>query len=53
LFHHRLFEPDIEVDPEKKDTWLEAPDPPIVAVPCVSVSAAQYQTDAVEFHLRI
>src|SRR3990172_7619768 len=53
LSHHRLLLPDIEVEPVKNDTWLATPEPDMVAVPCVSVSAAQYQTEADEFHLRI
>jgi hypothetical protein len=52
LFHQRLFDPDTAVDPVKNATWVAAPDPAIVAVPVVSVSAAQYHCDVDEFHLR-
>jgi len=48
--HHKLFEPDIDVEAEKKATCVARPDPAIVAVPEPVVSAAQYQTEAVEFH---
>ena len=53
LSHHRLFEPDMEVEPEKNATCVARPDPAIVAVPVVSVSDAQYQADIDEFHLSI
>ena len=36
--HHKLFEPDMEVEPEKNATCVAVPDPDIVAVPVVSVS---------------
>ena len=54
LFHHRLFDPDIAVEPEKKATCVASPDPAMVALPAVPVeSTAQYQYEDAEFHLRI
>src|SRR3972149_5655113 len=54
LSHHRLFDPLIDVEPEKKAICVARPDPAMVAVPEVPVeSEEQYQTDAVEFHLSI
>ena len=51
--HHRLFDPDIEVEPLKNATCVATPDPDMVAVPVVSVSVAQYQTEDVAFHFKI
>jgi len=54
LFHHRLFDPDIAVEPEKKATCVASPEPAMVADPAEPVeSAAQYHIEVEEFHLRI